>query len=70
MNKLVESQVNSYKRRINEMLKRVPASINNGSYQTAVEYKKLAATASKSANSARAKIAVLQNLHNQLSAYQ
>lgn len=70
MNALTESPVDSYKRRINELLKRVPASINNGSYQAAVDYKKLAATASKSANSARAKITVLQSLHNQLSAYQ
>jgi hypothetical protein len=51
------------------MLRRVPNSVNGGSYETAVAFKKLAAQALKAADSSKPKLAVLTSMHQQLSSY-
>jgi hypothetical protein len=62
-------QITYYRDRIKEMLRRVPNSVNGGSYETAVAFKKLAAQALKAADSSKPKLAVLTSMHQQLSSY-
>lgn len=57
------------KERIRESLKRVPASVNNGSYNDAVAYKALCKQADKLLKSKSPKYAALQQVANQLAAY-
>lgn len=57
------------KERIRESLKRVPASINGGSYNDAVNYKELCKKAQKLLASKSPKYAALQQVANQLAAY-
>jgi hypothetical protein len=64
-----QTQLEYYRGRIKEMLRRVPASVNSGSYDNAVAFKKMAAQASKVANQPRPKLEALMQVHNQLSAY-
>ena len=64
-----QTQTEYYRGRIKEMLRRVPASVNNGSYDNAVAFKKLAAQACKAAAAPRAKLEALMSVHNQLNAY-
>ena len=64
-----QQQIEYYRGRIKELLRRVPASVNNGSYDNAVAFKKLAAQAFKVANAPRAKLDALMSTHNQLSQY-
>ncbi len=64
-----KQQVDYYRRGIREMLKRVPASVNAGSYDTAVAFKKLVAKATKAAEASNPKLAVLIETHNQLQQY-
>ena len=64
-----KDQITHYRDRIKEMLRRVPASVNSGSYDNAVAFKKLAAQATKAASSSKPNLAVLTSLHNQLSSY-
>ena len=55
---------------IQGLLRRVPASVLNGNHGTAVDYKKVAGQANKLLASSAPKFAVLQQIHNQLSAFQ
>lgn len=64
-----KDQATYYRDRIKEMLRRVPASVNSGSYDNAVAFKKLAAQALKVANSNKTNLPVLISTHNQLSSY-
>lgn len=64
-----QQQIEYYRGRIKEMLRRVPASVNNGSYDNAVAFKKTVAQALKVANAPRAKLDALMATHNQLNAY-
>jgi hypothetical protein len=51
------------------MLRRVPDSVNGGSYQTAVAFKKLAVQAQKVVGQSNPKLVVLTQMHQQLSSY-
>lgn len=62
-------QINYYRDGIKEMLRRVPSSVNGGSYETAVAFKKLAAQALKAAEASNPKLVVLTSMHQQLSSY-
>ena len=57
------------KERIRESLKRVPVSVNDGSYNTAVAYKALCKQADKLLKSKSPKYAALQQVANQLAGY-
>lgn len=64
-----QEQIDYYRSRILEMLRRVPGSVNGGSYETAVAFKKLAGQAHKAATSSKPKLLVLTQMHQQLSSY-
>lgn len=64
-----KQQIEHYRSRIKEMLRRVPPSVNGGSYDHAVAYKKVAAKAGKAADASNPKLALLMEMHNQLSTY-
>ena len=64
-----EEQINYYRGRIQEMLRRVPDSVNGGSYETAVAFKKLAVQAQKVVGRSNPELVVLTQTHNQLSMY-
>lgn len=64
-----KEQIDYYRGRIKEMLKRVPPKVNGGSYDNAVAFKKLAVQACKVANASNPKLPVLISTHNQLSSY-
>lgn len=55
---------------IQSLLRRVPASVNSGSYDLAVRYKKLAQKAAKLVEKKAAKLIDLQSTFNELNAYQ
>lgn len=57
------------KERIREALMRVPASVNNGTYNDAVAYKELCKSANKLLASKTPKYAALQQVANKLAAY-
>lgn len=50
-------------------LRRVPASVNNGNYNTAVAYKKLAATSHKLIAAKSPKLTALQSAYSALLQY-
>ena len=54
---------------IQDMLRRVPASVLGGNHGTAVEYKKIAGQANKLLDASAPKFAVLQQTYNQLSTF-
>ena len=54
---------------LRELLRRVPASVNAGSYDSAVAYKKIALQATKLLAAASPKFITLQQVHGQLSNY-
>lgn len=64
-----KQQIDYYRNAIKEMLKRIPASVNSGSYDNAVAFKKLAAQACKVANASNPKLPALMSTHQQLSSY-
>lgn len=64
-----QEQIVYYKNKIKEMLSRVPATVNAGSYDNAVAYKRHAAAACKLIKSARPNLMALISAHNQLAAY-
>lgn len=64
-----EEQINYYRGRIQEMLRRVPDSVNGGSYETAVAFKKLAVQAQKVVGQSNPKLVVLTQTYNQLITY-
>lgn len=64
-----KQQTDYYRAQIKEMLRRVPDSVNAGSYDNAVAFKKLAAQACKVANASNPKLPVLISTHNQLNTY-
>ena len=64
-----KDQGDYYRGRIKEMLRRVPNSVNGGSYETAVAFKKLVAEANKVMATSRPKLEKLTQVHNQLSSY-
>ena len=57
------------KERLADMLRRVPDSVNNGSHDAAVAYKKLAAQAHKLLAASAPKFVALQQVCSQLSVY-
>lgn len=62
-------QIEYYRGRIKEMLRRVPDSVNGGSYDNAVAFKKLAGQAHKAATASNPKLPVLLSMFQQLSSY-
>lgn len=64
-----KQQIDHYTGRIRDMLRRVPNKVNNGSYETAVSFKKQVAEANKVLSSARPKLDRIIQVHNQLSSY-
>lgn len=62
-------EIDHYITRIKEMLKRVPPSVNGGSYDNAVAFKKLAGQAYKLLNQSNPKLGLLVSMHNQLQQY-
>ena len=56
--------------RLKELLKKVPGSVCNGSYDTAHEYKKHALAGSKLASQKNPRFPALQQLVNQLETYE
>lgn len=64
-----KQQIDYYTGRIREMLRRVPDTVNNGSYDTTVAFKKLVAQANKVLGNSRPKLEALVQVHNQLSSY-
>ena len=64
-----KQQIEHYRSRIKEMLRRVPDSVNGGSYEKAAAFKKLAAKACKVANQGSPNLAALIEAHNQLASY-
>jgi hypothetical protein len=64
-----KTQTEYYRGRIKEMLRRVPDSVNGGSYDNAVAFKKLAGQACKLAGQSNPKLVALTQMHNQLSQY-
>lgn len=64
-----KQQTEYYRGRIKEMLRRVPDSVNSGTYDNAVAYKRVAAKACKVANQGNPKLTALIEVHNQLSSY-
>jgi hypothetical protein len=65
----IKVEIDRLKVRINDMLRRVPASVNGGSYDVAVAYKKTAAQAYKLVTASAPKFIALQQVCNQLSTY-
>jgi hypothetical protein len=59
-----------YKTKIGELLKRVPARINNGGHGTAVAYKEAVKYAQKYLTAPRATVMNLRQAHQKLIAYQ
>ncbi len=64
-----KQQIDYYTGRIKEMLRRVPNSVNAGSYETAVAFKKQVAEAQKVISNSRPKLERIVQVHNQLSSY-
>lgn len=64
-----QEQIDYYRGQILAMLRRVPNSVNGGSYETAVAFKKLAGQAHKAATSSKPKLLVLTQMHQQLSSH-
>jgi hypothetical protein len=64
-----KEQIDYYLGRIKDMLRRVPDSVNGGSYETAVAFKKLAVQASKAVGQSNPKLVVLTQIYSQLSVY-
>ncbi len=61
--------IETTKERIREYLKKVPDSVNNGSYNSAVAYKELCKQANKLLASKSPKYSALQQVANQLAGY-
>ena len=57
------------KERCRDMMKRVPASVNRGSYQTAVNYKELVKKATKLVAQEHPNYQTLQKVTNELSQF-
>jgi hypothetical protein len=64
-----KQEIEHYRSRIKEMLRSVPSSVNGGSYDHAVAFKKLAGQACKLADNKSAKLLDLTNTYRQLSSY-
>jgi len=64
-----KTQIEERKRLLNDMLKKIPASVNNGSWDAAVSYKKIVKEVRKHLDSPRAKLVDLIQAHNQLSPF-
>lgn len=65
----IKTQIEHTKGRIRTMLKTVPPSVNNGSFDTAVAYKKIVKTATKYLDQASPDFAKLQQAAQQLATY-
>lgn len=65
-----KAQLEAAKERLQGLLKRVPNSVNSGSYDAAVAYKKHAKKAQAHLASARVKLVDLTQAYQQLSQYQ
>lgn len=64
-----KQQIDHYRNSIQQMLRRVPDSVNGGTYDRASAFKKVAAKACKVANQGNPKLAALIEAHNQLASY-
>lgn len=69
MTTLIISDIERLRARCLELLKRVPESVNSGSYDTAVRYKKAAKEARKYAEQAHPKYPDLHLACNQLESF-
>lgn len=65
-----QEQVERLRKQVQDMLRRVPASVNAGSYDTAVAYKKLAKKAIKLVEMKTPKYVDLQTAINEFQQYQ
>lgn len=65
-----KEKLDAARERLQGLLKRVPNSVNSGSYDTAVAYKKHAKKAQAHLASARVKLVDLTQAYQQLSQYQ
>lgn len=64
-----KEQAARLKSSLQDLLRRVPASVLRGSHGLAVDYKKVAAQAHKLLATASPRLAALQQVHNQLSVF-
>ena len=62
-------EIERYKGLIKEMLKRVPASINSGGYNTAVRYKEICAKAYKILGERSPKYVAVRSIYSDLNKY-
>lgn len=65
----LKAAIEATKGRIREHLRRVPDSVNNGSYNNALAYKELCKQANKLLASKSPKYSALQQVANQLAGY-
>jgi hypothetical protein len=64
-----EDQLAHYTQKIKDMLRRVPAKVNAGSYDGAVAYKKCVIAARKAIETSRPNLTKVISAHNQLTMY-
>jgi hypothetical protein len=65
-----DEDVNYWRNRIREMLRRVPAKVNAGGIQTAQAYKEAVAFANRHLNSGRTNLAHLKTAVSRLAVYE
>ncbi len=66
----LKSAIAQKKQELKQLLQRVPASVNSGSYQRAVAYKDAAKRGQKLLDSSSARLAPLQQVVNDLKQFQ
>ena len=64
-----KEQTARLKSSLQDLLRRVPASVLRGSHGRVVDYKKVAAQAHKLLSASAPRLAALQQIHNQLSVF-
>ena len=64
-----KSQIDERRKQIKSMLSKIPASVNNGSWDMAISYKKAVKLAQKHLDSPRAKLIDLIQAFNQLNQF-
>lgn len=65
----IKVETDRLRKQLTDLLRRVPASVNAGSHDTAVAYKKLAGQAHKLLAASAPKFVLLQQVYGQLSSY-
>ena len=62
-------EIERLRQQIKRMLSRVPSSVNAGSYDKSIAFKKTAAAAAKEADKSRPSLAGIRSAHNSLAIY-